>query len=74
MTFDEALSVGFPIEWLPTDLSVDESKISRCDCGQIIKTYPDALWRLGVHPIRCRLCVEGLQLRGHNYFDAAYVQ
>ena len=75
MTFDEALTVGFPIEWLPTDLTSDESKVSRCDdCGATIKVYSDARWRLTQHPIRCPACVEMLQREwGHTYFDAAYV-
>jgi hypothetical protein len=74
MTREEAIKVGFPVEWLPTDLTVEESKINRCDnCHTIIMVAADARWRLECHPIRCDACAQELIRAGHSRFESYFV-
>lgn len=73
MTRDEAIQIGFPIEWLPSDLTIEEACINRCDdCGRVIDTYPDARWRVQPTPCRCRTCAEKQQKTGCTWFEARY--
>lgn len=74
MTRDEAIQIGFPVEWLPSDLSVAESKRNTCDdCGVLIEEHPDARWRLRLSPCRCESCANKIIARGETVYEAYYV-
>jgi hypothetical protein len=74
MTEEEAQKIGFPREWLPTDLTVEEALIERCDdCNGIIKKHDSAKWRLEIRPIRCAVCISILIDRGFDPFEARFV-
>lgn len=74
MTEEEADQIGFPREWLPTDLTVEEAKINRCEvCGRIISRHPDARWRLSISPIRCKHCATiKRMITGRDWWQARY--
>jgi len=74
MTRDEAKQIGFPLEWLPSNLTIEQAKQNHCDdCGALIEEHPDARWRLRLSPCRCVACAEWMIARGEDSWEAYYV-
>jgi len=78
MTRAELIALGFPKEWINERIRAmtrAELVTQTCsDCGVVIETHADAIWRLQLHRCRCEACAEKVTNTGYTEWESHYVQ